>query len=246
MRTDNGYVPSLRGPEFRLGDYGYFKGDEWRLLGNLKDLTEVRLRKESRGPERIETISMNAMVVAHVGAKAEYADQNVGMAINFTSKHSFYQLANVDHHLLYSSIPEVEGVLKVLAEAGVWEKKYHLIVDVIYAKSFLTVLSKTRASGISFGARLDTVQELSHRIKTGVDIGLRVDSGDVSVVEKKIDSQLGVCAARFVHLRPKSFWNRALNAEYLGQDNNQNLRAMENQEGPLEFSEELEECENEN
>lgn len=241
MKTDGGYVPYSSGEEFRLGDFGYFKGSVWCRMGNLKDVLMSEPQTETRDAGLYSRLTKEVSVDCGGGIKVDAANQHAESIIKFNSKDSFFQKANIDSHLIYSSITEIETILKELLQNGKWRLDYHLIVNVVKAKSFLTVISNSKAAEVKLNVDLKDDVILAENLKIGVDIGLKVNSGDVLVVNKKDEGNTYACAARFVCLKRISFFSRDLRAEY-AQDA-ESLRTGNRMESGvcLAFSEDVEE-----
>ncbi len=242
MKTHEGYLPYSSGEEFQLGDFGYFKGSVWCRMGNIKDEILCEPQTEIRKAAGLDSYLMSGVSIGGGGKiGVDIANQQAASSIEFNSENSFFQKANIESHLIYSSIPEIETILKDLWKAGKWKPKYHLIVNVVKAKSFLTLISSSKKAEVNLNVDLNDERLLADNLKMGVDLGLQYNPEKVLVVNKKDEGNTYACAARFVYLKKTSFFSRSYQAEYAQNAEKLNINDRMEQGVSLAFSEEVEE-----
>lgn len=200
MKTHDGYVPHFTGEEFRLGDFGYFEGSIWNRMGNIGDKCSNELQIEKRSAGLFKELNYAISVSSKFKAEANVRANEAQCSIESESTDSYLQKAVIDHHLMYTSIYEVDRLLKNMCAEGHWKLRYKLIVNVAYARSFLTILAKSK--GVTADLNVDLSSgDVFELLKEGCQakiINCRENS--VSLENKIDDGNLYACAARFVRL----------------------------------------------
>lgn len=201
MKTKDGYVPHFVGEEFRLGDFGYFEGSIWNRMGNIGDKCPNELQIEQRTAGLLKELSYAISISSNFNVEASAGAHNAKCSIKFKSTDSYFQKALIDYHSMYSSIYEVDRVLKNMCTEGTWKHNYKLIVNVAYAKSFLTILAKNKGVTVDLDVDLcsDDIFEL---MKERGQVKIINSNENLVSIENKIeDGKHYACAARFVHLK---------------------------------------------
>lgn len=138
-RFESGIYPVMPSLNIRLGDYGYWQGDQWCGLGNICTFSECPqvfteyVSEFNREEEEFIGVTFESEVNAEAGVPVADAS----MKIKFDSDNSHYLKFNLRRIREYRSIEgEIFPFLKQLRDAKRWKLEYYLAYQIIESDKF--------------------------------------------------------------------------------------------------------------
>lgn len=198
-----------------LGEYGYFKGDQWCRVGNIERIPgeDIFLHRIERSIAKEGLVSLGAEVQLDGKLEAKVVNDKAVSSISFSKKNSFYIKGRFDREECYDSVGmEVAGFLEDLSKKGIWRKNYRLVYSVVYSQSFLSIFSKEKGTEVS--SKVDLTDGGTVGIlKATTDLGIKIRKGAIEIVNN-IDQAENALGFRLLSYEKNNIFSRKRDVKY--------------------------------
>lgn len=148
---------------FKIGDYGYFEGGVFKLLGNINDkYSDIDLNVEQGPPASInftsegtKTIKLDANGNA-IKAFAALGNAEASLKFHFSKENAIVIKAKT---LTVNQLQNIEAVANILASKDNWRRKYKVISATYTGKTPLIVCSREANSEFTINAEANLLKE---------------------------------------------------------------------------------------
>lgn len=213
-KFNSGIYPVVPGLSIRLGDYGYWKNDQWCHIGNIQQIESCprifSIRREPLNQEVSECLESSFEADGNMSADAD--NIKVGSTLKFNKKNSMFFKGILCDYESYSSIEmEIKPFLMKLQKEGKWDSEYWLAYYIVYSDGFIAMRSK--AAGVSAIINAELSIDNIRMPKAGVLASISYDANSIETTVGCGDDKK-YAGAKFLSLQTHGIFKREVKIKY--------------------------------